>query len=497
MKAFIGLVLVLVGAFLLVSAAYILSQNQGVIIRGHVAVPSIGEDAIDGTDTETAHTGRTSRCDPYQCKPVPNAPVRIVRAGPTGWYVVPGVSAATDESGDFEIVAVGRVFSSGGPAYVAAVADDGEFPLMAAVPSKIADEINISIDRTTTAAAVLHCPSGLYPPPTGSYCFSDSQEGEGLESIIDGYFSDHPSASLDPAEYLPVVSTNSKVQDEMDRILSENGLSWGISPITDDNANSLVNVVPSLATPDGSASDILNVKNAELPRWKSGAYGSYELAPGGGTPPYHCRLKDGSHMPEGFTLSDGCTISGRAPPLPSGTTKTVSPPFTVAVTDSGNPPSSLRLQFSVVTVTNLPELVSLSPARCRVDRECIVRVADAVGGAPPYTFQSDTFANGAPPMGLIVDLSGFLRGNARTEGEYDFGICVKDSVGSSSCGMASVIVEEASTTAPRRTPQTVPRITGGCEPGHIPSRCPNGDIRCCLNGQACCGGNRCTPKAWC
>ena len=53
-------------------------------------------------------------------------------------------------------------------------------------------------------------------------------------------------------------------------------------------------------------------------------------------------------------------------------------------------------------------------------------VASISGGSAPYHFQSDTFANGAPPFGMIVDINGNLTGTPTDAGQYTFGVCATD-----------------------------------------------------------------------
>ncbi|MFH0863161.1 MAG: hypothetical protein V1875_09065 [Candidatus Altiarchaeota archaeon] len=425
-----GMVVFGVIVLLAVGGTYLVTPGELVTIKGHVAIPS-----PDRTADNQSIGKPSARCDPFPCKPVPNTPVKIVRPGQSGWKAEADSLTATDENGDFTLY-VGRNVLSSGPVFAAALDPSGEYPLMAALPSGLADAIDVSVDRTTTAAAVLHCPGGMDPPSPGSYCFSEFGNDETLESVIDRYFSDHPTASVDPTEYLPVVSSNARIQEEMGRILSVNGQLEGFKPITAKDANRLANMGPALVD-----ANPLNIEGAELPRWKSGQWGSAKLEPTGGRLPYHCSLKKGYFLPKGFTLSDDCAISGKAPLLGSDTTKDISPPFTVVVKDSSNPPAALLLELSIVTVSGLPRLISSGPARCKTDAPCLVRIADAEGGVRPYTFQSDTFTNGAPPMGAIVDVSGFLKGITHKAGQYTFGVCVKDAVGSSDCGKSTVIIE--------------------------------------------------------
>ena len=69
-------------------------------------------------------------------------------------------------------------------------------------------------------------------------------------------------------------------------------------------------------------------------------------------------------------------------------------------------------------------------------------VGSISGGSPPYHYQSDTFANGAPPFGMIVDLNGNLTGTPTDAGQYTFGVCAVDSSGrvSAPCPMTTITV---------------------------------------------------------
>jgi hypothetical protein len=70
-------------------------------------------------------------------------------------------------------------------------------------------------------------------------------------------------------------------------------------------------------------------------------------------------------------------------------------------------------------------------------------VGTVSGGSPPYHFQSDSFATGAPPLGMIVDLNGKLTGTPSVAGSYTFGVCAVDMAGASSCGATSITVNPA------------------------------------------------------
>jgi hypothetical protein len=104
-----------------------------------------------------------------------------------------------------------------------------------------------------------------------------------------------------------------------------------------------------------------------------------------------------------------------------------------------------------MNTTISPSTLTISPVdggECTVDEYCNIPVAEAAGGQEPYSYQSDSFATGAPPMGTIVDLNGHLTGKPTRAGEYDFGVCVADATRTSKCTKAGVTVTED------ETPQT-------------------------------------------
>lgn len=138
-----------------------------------------------------------------------------------------------------------------------------------------------------------------------------------------------------------------------------------------------------------------------------------------------CGLVNGS-----YTVS--ALLAGYS--IPTSTTITINganPPSTILIATVA--PSGSSVVF--VPLNPLPTAIVGLPYN-----NTVVSSITTSGGTAPYHYQSDTFANGAPPMGLIVDLNGMLTGTPRVAGTYSFGVCAVDMVGSSSCKTTSIIV---------------------------------------------------------
>lgn len=118
----------------------------------------------------------------------------------------------------------------------------------------------------------------------------------------------------------------------------------------------------------------------------------------------------------------------------------ITTPSTITI-GAANPPS-VNLTSTVAVAGSSVVFVPVNPlpqATVGIAYSNTV-ISSISGGTPPYHYQSDTFANGAPPMGLIVDLNGNLTGTPSVAGTYTFGVCAVDMVGSSSCKTTSIIV---------------------------------------------------------
>ncbi len=188
---------------------------------------------------------------------------------------------------------------------------------------------------------------------------------------------------------------------------------------------------------------VLKAKFSNLPQWTEGVAGTYPLTVEGGTPPYACAITKGA-LPPGFALAN-CEIDGTPPLLAGGTTQSVSPPFTVTITDSNNPPNTLAVEMAIVVKRPSLTLIT-NPVACAVGQYCSANlIANITGGTPPYHYQSDTFRNGTPPWGTVVGIDGLLIGIPTRAGTYTFGVCAVDSVALSKCEQVTAKIEPEET----------------------------------------------------
>jgi hypothetical protein len=201
-----------------------------------------------------------------------------------------------------------------------------------------------------------------------------------------------------------------------------------------------------------NAASALYTNMPVLPYVRSGETITTKLTATGGTPPYTCNLKAGSLLPAGFALGPLCQLTGTAGIV---TNDTIFAPFVITLTDSSTPPNTV--DFPPLYLTALrpgPVLgIPLTPAVSAGDSFSVT----ATKGVGPYHFKLDTFLNGTPPLGTTVDLlTGKVTVPATTKaGTYNFGVCVVDVGGRSSCQTIAVTVSTpATTTAPTPTPAT-------------------------------------------
>lgn len=223
---------------------------------------------------------------------------------------------------------------------------------------------------------------------------------------------------------------------------------------------------------------------SELPHFTSGEIGFAEFSSmiSGGIPPYSCTLSKDSALPSGLELGGDCTIFG-SHTLAPGTASEISPPFSVLVADSSQPALGATLKLSVTIDAGKPAL-GFVIGRCTVGQQCNALVAKATGGIEPYTFSSGSYAEGAPPQGMLVGVDGVLTGTPSKQGAFRFSVCVKDSVGLSDCGETEVIVEAAPVKQP-------------CYFQNIEEQQYAGQPACCQSHVWCNGPNYCCEENGC
>lgn len=190
---------------------------------------------------------------------------------------------------------------------------------------------------------------------------------------------------------------------------------------------------------DGSSTDNgIQTQNLNPIVWTEGQAGSGGFDSGGGTAPYTCTLTAGT-LPDWLTL-DGCTLTGTPPLLTGGTTESLSPPFTIRVQDSADPPHMMDITTSA-KVKQQQLTLTLKAASCSQNQKCTANlISDITGGTPPYHYSSDSFMQGTTPPGTIIDTDGVLTGTPTTAGTYTFGVCAIDSTGISICRQTTATV---------------------------------------------------------
>lgn len=107
----------------------------------------------------------------------------------------------------------------------------------------------------------------------------------------------------------------------------------------------------SKTKPSPTPTSSLRVTTSELPAAISGENYQATIVTVGGQGTHLCSLRPDSSLPTGYAIDrDSCIISGRGAILSGGTTRTISPPFTITVTDSAVPPATANVTLTMVTV---------------------------------------------------------------------------------------------------------------------------------------------------
>ena len=203
-------------------------------------------------------------------------------------------------------------------------------------------------------------------------------------------------------------------------------------------------IMPSLACETimgSSGGSKLRMTFDSLPAWIDGEPAAFHLTAEGGTPPYQWDITEGA-LPNEFTL-EGDRISGKGI-LAAGTTRSISPPFTLRVRDASDPRQEASQSLAIQIVGAAPEISCHSLPDATEGQPYEELVASAQGENGPFSFMLDSMLGGAPPMGLTIEPIGQGAGSnegyiSGTPGKgtggktYEFGVCVKDIAGASDC----------------------------------------------------------------
>ena len=266
-----------------------------------------------------------------------------------------------------------------------------------------------------------------------------------IDGILDGR-RDRAPLVINKTVPLPADATTSRLQDAIKAVAA--------SPanVTHLSAPQIALEAPQI---DLNTAGLIYVSSSVLPAWIDGQPGTAGIRATGGTGPYSCELTSGD-LPNGFSLSGSCAISGGGTSVLGTSPMRISTPFTVRISDSSEPPQSVSVDLRV-TIIAKPPTIAVSGGKCpRVGKACSITVATAKGGTPPYYFTTGGFGTGTPPLGMIVNLKGVLTGTPKRAGSYAFRVCVVDLVGATNCASTNVQVGDASPSPTSRAQNNLP-----------------------------------------
>jgi Putative Ig domain len=158
----------------------------------------------------------------------------------------------------------------------------------------------------------------------------------------------------------------------------------------------------------------LTIVTNSLPNAMVGDSYDNSVYAGGGRPPYHLHLVEGS-LPKGLKLHAGTGAITGTPKQPGTSSFTVE-----AVDSSGSTPTTQTLSITVEPTT-LQIKASKLPAA--VVGRSYSRQLVAEGGTPPFTW---SVVSGSPPPGISLGSGGLLSGTTTSLGTYDFTAQVTD-----------------------------------------------------------------------
>jgi hypothetical protein len=250
---------------------------------------------------------------------------------------------------------------------------------------------------------------------------------------------------------LPATAGTSDVQNAINTFLASSKNLTNLAGM--DISTQPVNINPAGGT--------FYIAAGALPAWTEGQSGTATIPITGGTPPYNCGWTQGSQPPNGMTYDlqgSNLILTWTPPLLASGSTMSITPPFSMTCSDSKN--LSQAIQWTATVVPTPPQVNFLqfsSPAANASYNQQIAQGTNCIGSC----YCALETMGGFPPMGLTLNPDCTLSGTPTTAGSTTFGVCVVDSVGDNDCENVTVTVN-AATPSPTPTPTPSPTSSGGC-----------------------------------
>ena len=175
----------------------------------------------------------------------------------------------------------------------------------------------------------------------------------------------------------------------------------------------------------------------------------------GGAPPYSFSVKTGA-LPAGLRLETSGTLSGK--PAAGGAY-----PFTVEARDADGNAGSRQY---TLTVGSDPPLAVLTTWLARATEQVAYNAKlEASGGTPPYRWE---IVSGVLPAGVQLSAGGSLSGTPAEPGQFLFSVLVRDTAGSASQQVLSLVV----------TPGPDSANTLFFDPPVLPLSASGGETRC-------------------
>lgn len=206
---------------------------------------------------------------------VANAHVGLYVPSTSGWKKATLPTGASDgaigATYGYYRLSIPRTISGdngGAPIFIMASDEQGKFTLVAPVSGETITTqvtITVNINQVTTAASVMHCPYGIYPPQRGSYCWQDPTNGSTtdaaavLEAAISNAIDAKPTIDNDASNlprFIDDLIGQEMVRNELKRQAAVQGTDTAIfdSPNTIGDTSATLPIVPQPTNPYVAAS---------------------------------------------------------------------------------------------------------------------------------------------------------------------------------------------------------------------------------------------------